>query len=93
MSIADFVDDDAWHLAWLNVHPNGYVINTHRAPTSKYVVLHRASCHTIGGVPPPAAITGRRTTANYVHRARASNSRIGRSCEGSTPTECSACSP
>jgi hypothetical protein len=32
-----------------NRHPHGYVRNTTRTPTTKYVVLHRASCRTIGG--------------------------------------------
>ena len=34
MSVSDFVDDVVAYRAWLNAHPNSYVLNTTRTPTS-----------------------------------------------------------
>jgi hypothetical protein len=51
VSVRHFVDDDASYLEWLAEHPAGYVINTGRSPSAAYLVLHRASCGTISGVP------------------------------------------
>jgi len=48
-----FVDNDQGYLLWLAGHPNGYVINSHRHPRPSYLVLHRATCHTINGVAHP----------------------------------------
>lgn len=42
--IVQFVGDDEGYLRWLAEHPGGYVVNSFRVPTSKYLVLHRASC-------------------------------------------------
>ena len=49
--VEHFVDDDPAYLGWLANHPSGYVINTGRTPSSAYLMLHRASCRTISGVP------------------------------------------
>jgi hypothetical protein len=46
-----FVDDDRGYQDWLDRHPDGFVINTGRAPNAAYLVLHRASCGTITGKP------------------------------------------
>jgi hypothetical protein len=46
-----FVNDDAAYLDWLAEHPTGFVINTGRNPSAAYLMLHRASCGTISGVP------------------------------------------
>jgi hypothetical protein len=46
-----FVDDDRGYLDWLGHHPDGFVINTGRTPSSAYLMLHRASCGTITGTP------------------------------------------
>jgi hypothetical protein len=42
-----FVNDDAAYLRWLQLHPNGLVINSHRVPICSYLMLHRASCSSI----------------------------------------------
>jgi hypothetical protein len=47
-----FEDDDHGYLAWLAAHPNGYVVNTTRPPSRRYLKLHAAICRTIRGVPP-----------------------------------------
>ncbi|MGN9890413.1 hypothetical protein [Micromonospora sp. L31] len=56
-----FVDDDAGYLDWLAAHPDGFVINTLRKPGPAYLVLHRANCSAIGGLP----TYGRQWTAAY----------------------------
>ncbi|QDV36919.1 hypothetical protein [Tautonia plasticadhaerens] len=42
-----FINDDEGYLRWLGEHPHGLVVNSHRAPTSSYLILHRASCEHI----------------------------------------------
>jgi len=39
-----FVDDDVGYREWLADHPSGFVINTGRNPTARYLMLHRANC-------------------------------------------------
>lgn len=46
-----FVDDDSAYLRWVADHPSGYVINADRNPSAAYLMLHRANCHTITGLP------------------------------------------
>ncbi len=58
-----FEDDDDGYLHWLGTHPDLHVLNTARNPTPAYLVLHRATCHTISGT--PARGTGRVAGANY----------------------------
>ena len=43
-----FVDDEAGYLQWLDAHPQGFVVNTNRAPNSRYLKLHRTACKHIG---------------------------------------------
>lgn len=43
-----FHTHDVPYLAWLARHLNGYVLNTRRAFDPSYLVLHRATCRTIG---------------------------------------------
>jgi hypothetical protein len=47
--VRHFVDDDAGYQHWLANEPDGFVINTYRAPSSACLVLHRATCKTISG--------------------------------------------
>lgn len=39
-----FEDDDTGYLAWVHDHPNGFVVNTERPPSPRYLRLHRATC-------------------------------------------------
>jgi hypothetical protein len=39
-----FVNDDGGYLRWMTENPLGFVVNSHRTPTSDYLILHRASC-------------------------------------------------
>jgi hypothetical protein len=45
--LIEFKDDDIAYLRWLNMHPDGYVVNTTRNKSPDYMVLHRASCQSI----------------------------------------------
>ena len=54
-----FIDDDARYLAWLNTHPDGYVINIARSLNTANARVHRASCRTINpqrGIQQPRAV-------------------------------------
>ncbi len=57
-----FEDDDDGYLHWLGTHPDLHVLNTARNPTPAYLVLHRATCHTISGTP----ARGTRWTGDYI---------------------------
>jgi hypothetical protein len=57
-----FEDDDVGYENWLAKHPCLYVLNTARKPAPNYLMLHRATCHTIAGVP----ARGVRWTGEYI---------------------------
>lgn len=40
----EFTGDDEAYLRWLDDHPGGYVVNTHRSVNPNYMVLHKATC-------------------------------------------------
>lgn len=42
-----FREEEAAYQEWLASHPDGWVLNTKRTPDSRYLILHRAHCHTI----------------------------------------------
>ena len=42
-----FVNDDSGYLDWIDRHPDGFVVNTYRTPNPQYLLIHRASCHSI----------------------------------------------
>jgi len=42
-----FIDDDEGYLEWLERNPDGFVVNSHREPISRYLILHKATCGTI----------------------------------------------
>ncbi|WJK38367.1 SDR family oxidoreductase [Solwaraspora sp. WMMA2056] len=46
-----FIDDDSGYLAWVDRHPDGFVLNTYRNPAASYLMLHRSTCRTISGTP------------------------------------------
>jgi hypothetical protein len=46
-----FENDDEGYLAWIRRYPRGHVLNADNPPTVSYLILHRASCHTISDVP------------------------------------------
>ena len=64
VEVETFVDDDGGFVAWMASHPDGYVLNTSRKPTSAYIRLHRVGCPTISGLP----ANGVNWTVNYAKR-------------------------
>lgn len=61
-AVEHFVDDDdSAYLRWVADHPSGYVVNADRNPSAAYLMLHRADCRTITGVP----AQGSRFTRDY----------------------------
>lgn len=47
MAAVVFRDNDVGYEDWLRSHPDGWVVNTRRAPTAAYMQLHRAGCRSI----------------------------------------------
>jgi hypothetical protein len=46
-----FIDDESGYLGWIAGHPSGFVVNALREPRPEYLILHRATCGTISGMP------------------------------------------
>ena len=48
-----FKDDDSGYREWLADHQGSdtYVLNAERNPKPAYLILHRATCHTVSGEP------------------------------------------
>ena len=42
----EFKDQDREFIAWREMHPGGFVVNTYRNPSASYLKLHRADCRT-----------------------------------------------
>lgn len=91
-----FKNDDHGYLAWLVANPMGYVLNVRHDPDPGYVVLHRASCGTIGS---PKQKTGaftersfRKWVANSKVALKAAARNEGRS-DGSFSNRCGLCNP
>jgi len=61
MSMRRFEDDDTGYLAWVQGHPDGFVVNCERRPSPAYLVLHRAECAHITRATQPG-----RWTADYI---------------------------
>ncbi|MCP4542498.1 MAG: hypothetical protein GY832_35710 [Chloroflexi bacterium] len=47
--IYEFSEDEEGYAHWLAEHPQGFVINVKRGSLADEVVLHRTTCHCIGG--------------------------------------------
>lgn len=81
-----FIDDDAGYLAWLGAHPTGVVLNTWARPIPSYLVLHGASCRTIGATAGSRRLTHTfakvcaDTTEELLAWSRAETGRLPRVC-------------
>ena len=85
--------DDAEYLAWLGRHPDGFVVNTSRNPKASYLILHRASCGTIGGKP---TVRSNWTTGQYIKvcsENRADLNQWARQNVGGSLKPCGLCRP
>lgn len=49
---AVFEDNESGYHTWLAENPDGFVLNTERPPTPKYMILHTAQCKTISEASP-----------------------------------------
>ena len=86
--LQQFIDNDTGCRAWLNINPDGYVLNTAKNPSIGYVKLHNASCWTI-----------RRDGENYTHgdlqkvcaTDRSEIARWVQDVTGGEPSECGTC--
>ncbi len=87
-----FIDDDAGYLGWISEHPVGYVLNLERSLNPTYLMLHRAECHTIRGVPPG----GEHWTIDPIKGCSMVRTELERWAEaevGGAPAECKFCKP
>ena len=88
MGVSRFCDDDEGYLRWLDMHPDGFVINTYRRPSRGYLMLHKAECRTIRGA--------KRWTADYIKICSVSAPRLREWAVrevGGVPTACGHCRP
>ena len=51
MAAISFVDQETEFRDWRKDNPNGYILNTTRVPSDKYLILHTARCWSISGEP------------------------------------------
>jgi hypothetical protein len=92
MTAQVFVDDDQGYLRWLTANPTGYVLNTTRNPIASYLILHRASCSTITGIPS----RGRQWTGPYIKVCSTRRTDLDNWAEqatGGTVQACRRCAP
>ncbi|RKF15688.1 hypothetical protein DBZ36_15005 [Alginatibacterium sediminis] len=98
MLTKEFIDNDSDYLNWINQNPAGFVINTYRANSSTYNVLHSANCSYISVAPknsPAGAFTERnykKVCSNKVSELRGwLHQHVAKNAEFST--ECGRCKP
>jgi hypothetical protein len=88
-----FVDDEAGYLAWLGVHPEGYILNSYRQPSPGYLILHRSACNTMA---PRGAADARTWTTAYRKTCAATLGSLvnwALAHGGGPPTPCGRCRP
>ena len=51
MAAISLVDQETEFRDWRKGNPDGYILNTTRKPSDKYLILHTARCWTISGEP------------------------------------------
>jgi hypothetical protein len=86
----EFCDDDEGYIQWVEANAHGYVLNTFRKPAAHYLILHRATCGTITGIP----ARGAEWTRDYIKICstdRADLDRWAMDITGGTPTPCQLC--
>lgn len=98
MPVLIFDDNDYAYFRWLNSNKSGYVINTPRTRDPAYMLLHRASCHSISEYAGNAAQGGFterdyiKICATDIESLRNWVKQNGRP-DGSFSKECQFCSP
>jgi hypothetical protein len=97
-TVVEFITNDAEYQFWLRLNPNGYVINARRNMAPDYMVLHTATCKTIGNydqMARPGGFTERdyiKICASTVEALRGWVKERGRT-DGSFSGQCSQCKP
>lgn len=51
MPVKVFQDQEKEYMKWLASHPKGYVVNTTKSRSIKYMVVHTSTCHSISSNP------------------------------------------
>ncbi len=64
--VFEFKNNDTAYLKWLIENPSGFVLNTRRRGDSNYIVLHKASCHTVNVYPSMNNDAGGFTEKSYI---------------------------
>lgn len=88
----EFRDDDEGYVRWLQEHPGGFVVNTYRRPSRKYLILHRADCPHIRA----RADESRRWTVDYIKICASHVEDLqdwAREAVRGTVTRCRTCAP
>jgi len=94
-----FDDADGPYLAWLQEHPEGYVLSRRRGSSDDYLVLHRVSCGKIRNytlMARPGGFTERRyikACSDSLSDLRGYARREGGRPDGSFSSKCRSCSP
>jgi hypothetical protein len=44
VTVSVFDEGDDTYFEWMHAHPQGFVVNTERIPSSRYAILHRSNC-------------------------------------------------
>lgn len=95
--VTEFIGNDEAYLRWLDEHPGGYVINTHRSINPNYMVLHKATCGMIKSTQgiPPGGYTERgyiKICSPVIEGLQSWVRQHGRP-DGSFSSSCKACNP
>lgn len=91
-AVTCFSHDETGYSRWLDEHPAGYILNCEHVPSSRYLVLHRASCSTISGAP----ARGTTWTSAYAKVCSKSASDLDNWAKrrtGALPSRCGQCHP
>ena len=89
-----FRNEDAAYSRWISDTANqaGYVVNSYRVPDQSYLVLHRATCHSISGQP----TNGKSWTRDYTKTCSGDLTELKEWSEGEIHralTGCGLCKP
>jgi hypothetical protein len=88
-----FIDEDAEYLAWVERHPEGFVVNADRTPRAEELVLHRGSCFTIRNPKKPKGAWTHRDYIKVCSEDLAELERWARDETGGTLRHCGQCHP
>ena len=85
------INEDETYLDWIASNPAGFVLNCYRNMSPEYLVLHKATCGTIG-----TSARENWTTAQYIKACSNDRLELLKWAEkdiGGELTECSLCKP